>query len=174
MQDSNCTLLRYFLAQNEVFTLVKNEVLDTKAFTSIVDCMRQFLDGASGVVAAVIGIAGPVTSNTCDMTNSGWKSPASGAVIQAELGIGKVLLLNDFEAAGYGVLDVDPANLVSLTPGVSSKPGAPKAVIGPGTGLGECFLTYGENGYVVWPSEGGHSDFAAKNEEEWHFANYMK
>lgn len=136
--------------------------------------MRQFLNGEIGVDVAVIGIAGPTSGNTCTMTNSGWDTSTSGEEVQAQLGIRRVLFLNDFEAAGYGVLEVNDSDLVSLTPGVTPKRAAPKVVIGPGTGLGECFLTYGDDGYVVWPSEGGHCDFAAKTEEEWHFANYMK
>ena len=40
----------------------------------------------------------------------------------------------------------------------------PKAVLGPGTGLGEAQLFWDEiqGGYKVWPSEGSHSGFAPR------------
>jgi glucokinase len=42
--------------------------------------------------------------------------------------------------------------------------GATQAVIAPGTGLGEAFLTFGGGRPRAHPSEGGHSDFAPANE----------
>lgn len=40
----------------------------------------------------------------------------------------------------------------------------PKAVLGPGTGLGEAQLFWDEiqGGYKVWPSEGSHACFAPR------------
>ena len=40
----------------------------------------------------------------------------------------------------------------------------PKAVMGPGTGLGQANLYWSQNldGYRVWPSEGSHSSFAPR------------
>ena len=43
---------------------------------------------------------------------------------------------------------------------------AVKAVIGAGTGMGQCFLTHNGANYDVWPSEGGHGDFAARSKLE--------
>ena len=47
------------------------------------------------------------------------------------------------------------------------QPGAaqgPKAVMGPGTGLGQANLYWSQNldGYRVWPSEGSHASFAPR------------
>jgi glucokinase len=39
------------------------------------------------------------------------------------------------------------------------------ACVGAGTGLGECFLAPGDNGeYVCYPTEGGHAEFAPRDE----------
>lgn len=44
-----------------------------------------------------------------------------------------------------------------------------KAVIGPGTGLGEGLLFKNESDGLYYPSpaEGGHTDFAVKTQEDW-------
>jgi glucokinase len=47
------------------------------------------------------------------------------------------------------------------------------AVIAPGTGLGESFLTWDGTGYVAHSSEGGHSDFAPTDEKQIHLLEYM-
>lgn len=71
-------------------------------------------------------------------------------------------LINDFVANGYGLLTLDEAKeCVTLQE-------APKVAGGAGTGLGECFSTAREVGapYDTYPSEGGHAEFAPRNELE--------
>lgn len=53
----------------------------------------------------VLGMAGPIVNNTCDITNCRhWtkaaKGPVNGYALQAEFQIQTVLLINDFEANG--------------------------------------------------------------------------
>jgi glucokinase len=54
--------------------------------------------------------------------------------------------------------------------------GGVKAVIGPGTGLGQCYLTKSAFApyYEVNSAEGGHSEFAPRNEEEFALMNFAK
>jgi glucokinase len=47
------------------------------------------------------------------------------------------------------------------------------AVIAPGTGLGESFLTWERSGYLAHGSEGGHSDFAPTGERQIHLLEYI-
>jgi glucokinase len=47
------------------------------------------------------------------------------------------------------------------------------AVIAPGTGLGESYLTWDGTRYVAHSSEGGHSDFAPADERQIHLLEYM-
>lgn len=49
-----------------------------------------------------------------------------------------------------------------------------KAVIGPGTGLGECMLVPSNDRYYVWPGEGGHSAFSPIDELESEFMLFLK
>ena len=48
------------------------------------------------------------------------------------------------------------------------RPNGVKAVVGPGTGMGEGYLTKSEYApfYEIHPAEGGHTDFAVRSEED--------
>jgi Glucokinase len=78
--------------------------------------LKRFLADAnrtnSPPVVACIAMAGPVTDNTCFMTNRGWV--INGYELGLELGIRDVRLVNDFVAAGYGLLTLDLATEVRV------------------------------------------------------------
>lgn len=144
-------------------------------FESFQDVVEQFLrdatesDGGKSrtgrvvPVAGCIAVAGVVMDNKVRFVNLGWE--VSGAALENHFGIDRVVLINDFEAQGFGVLTLDHGTDVDVLQDAPVLPGAPMAVIGPGTGLGEAYLTRGEDGdYEVWPSEGGHAEFAPRQD----------
>jgi glucokinase len=121
--------------------------------------------------AAALAVAGPVSSNRCAMTNLAWV--IDGGALSASAGV-PVTVLNDFEAAGYGVLALDhgsagggppslTADIVPLTDAPPA-PRGPKAVLGPGTGLGQAQLLWDadDGAYRVWPSEGAHASWGGR------------
>ncbi len=95
-------------------------------------------------------------------------------------GLKSILLINDFEAVGYGInlLNFQNEKEVytirnNLTNIISKKT---KAVIGAGTGLGKSILVFDKenNFYKPIPSEGGHSDFPIYSDFEKKLVNYVK
>lgn len=99
---------------------------------------------------------------------------ADGAQIAATFGMQSFTFINDFAAAGYGVCLLKSNDFVHLNR-VAAVEGAPKVVMGPGTGHGQGYLTKSQFSkcYEVYSSEGGHVDFAVTSEEDWklrHFA----
>jgi glucokinase len=51
----------------------------------------------------------------------------------------------------------------------------PMACVGAGTGLGECYLTGRPDGnYDVWPTEGGHTDFSPRDDEQVELLQFLK
>jgi glucokinase len=75
-------------------------------------------------------------------------------------------VINDLAAIAAGALAVGAEGLEELAPGTALA-GAPRAVIGVGTGLGVALaVPCGEQWRVV-ATEGGHRDLAATDEEEW-------
>ena len=115
--------------------------------------------------SACIAVAGPVDSNKVSLTNrSSWV--IDGNVLPKILGIPIVKIINDFAAAGFGLLCLGPEDTYTLQD-VPGKEGYPIACVGAGTGLGECFLTPDKHGhYTCFSSEGGHSEFAPRNDLE--------
>jgi glucokinase len=109
---------------------------------------------------AVFGVAGPVIDGQATISNLAWCIDQEG--LREELGLYAVVLLNDVEAAAQGVLLLKPAELHCLNKGDEIK-GGTKAVIAPGTGLGEAFLFWDGARFRAHASEGGHADFAPAN-----------
>ncbi|MEO0534192.1 MAG: glucokinase [Cyanobacteria bacterium P01_A01_bin.123] len=147
------------------------------AFPDLVPMVRQFLKAAEAATGkppapknACFAIAGPVVDNSSNLTNLAWA--LSGDRLQAELNLSTVQLINDFEANGYGVLGLDKDDLHTLQVG-ELQDKAPIAVIGAGTGLGQGFLIYLEDNYRVFPSEGGHADFAPRSALEFELLKYL-
>ncbi|MDF1579104.1 MAG: glucokinase, partial [Desulfobulbales bacterium] len=124
------------------------------------ELLKTFLNGCPHHVdSACIGVPGPVLDNQSTTTNLPWL--ISGASLAKELSIGRVRLVNDLEAAAASVPLLKKDDLYELNKG-TRRQDANKAVISPGSGLGEAFLTRNEKktGYIPYPSEGGHCDFA--------------
>ncbi|MGB3491171.1 MAG: glucokinase [Elainellaceae cyanobacterium] len=149
-------------------------------FPDLVPIVRKFLAEAQEKLDTVptperacFAIAGPVSNNTSSLTNLSWL--LEGDRLEKELGMGKVALINDFAAVGYGVLGLGDDDLCTLqSPDEAPAATAPIAVIGAGTGLGEGFLVPSSSGrYEVYPSEGGHADFAPRSELEFDLLKYL-
>jgi glucokinase len=79
--------------------------------------------------------------------------------LEQELGLAPVCLLNDLESIAYAIprLEADDLHVVNDAEAVK---GGSIAVVAPGTGLGEAFLTWDGARYCAHPSEGGHATFA--------------
>jgi len=125
--------------------------------------IRRFLDDAGNprVLAAAFGAAGPVLEGRIKMTNLDWQLDA--AALSEALGGAKVRLLNDLEAAAYGVIELPDAELRTIAMG-TALPRGNVAVIAAGTGLGETLVGWHEDTPVALASEGGHADFAPRDE----------
>jgi glucokinase len=110
--------------------------------------------------AALLAVAGPVEENRVRLTNRGWW--VDGAAIAAALGIPAVRVINDFEALAWALPHLSGPDLLALG-GEAPVPGAPMAVLGPGTGLGvACFLPPDR----ALPTEAGHTSLAAHDARE--------
>lgn len=126
-------------------------------YDSLARITRRFLSQADQPVdKAVFGVAGPVVNHQVATTNLPWTMAEED--LRAELSIREVTLLNDLEATAYGVPHLPAEDLYALND-APAQPGT-KAVLAPGTGLGEAVLYHQDDHFYVMPSEGGHTDFA--------------
>jgi glucokinase len=148
--------------------------LVTRDFTNATDLLQSFLaDSAQTIVSACIGVPGPVIGNQSTTTNLPWI--INGAELGQALSIRNIRLVNDLEATAASVPLLPEADLFQLNKGVR-RDHANKAVIAPGTGLGEAFLCdhHDGNGLSAYPSEGGHCDFAPANPLELKMLAYLQ
>lgn len=119
-----------------------------------------------------LAVAGPIVNGVNKkLTNQPWGVNPKEVIKKTSLK--KVRLLNDFEAIGYGIELLEEKDLIELKKGKQIK-NATRALIGAGTGLGEGILKFENDSYIPMPSEGGHTDFAQYNKEEFKLAEFLK
>ena len=119
---------------------------------------------------ASFGVAGPVLAGRATITNLPWVMHET--YLEAELDLSSVHLLNDLMAIASAVPWLESDDVYTLNEGKPA-PGGAIAVIAPGTGLGEAFLTWDGSRYRPFPSEGGHTDFAPNNLLETDLLRYL-
>ena len=120
---------------------------------------------------ACFGVAGPVVQGEATITNLPWKM--NEAHLREALSLSSVSLINDLVAIAQAVPWLGAEDLVTLQEG-QVESGGTKAVIAPGTGLGEGFLTWDGFRYRAYPSEGGHASFAPSNPLEVGLLRYLQ
>jgi glucokinase len=139
-------------------------------YPSLEALVLDFLKGKKWQLArASIDVAGPVVNGRCQTTNLPWVIDELS--LSKELGI-PVRLVNDLDAVAHAIPLLESGDLETLSPGAPVKHGA-LAVIAPGTGLGEGFLTWNGSDYRPYPSEGGHTDFAPSGPMQLKLLNYL-
>lgn len=153
----------------------------SRSFTSLEDALEAFLTDytsshgcAPSIEAASFGMAATITDESCFLVNLGW-TVETESLKERFPEIREILICNDLEATGYGLGLLPSTDLHMLTPVRQShstdQPAqreSRRAIIAPGTGLGEAFLL----GNKVISSEGSHCEFGPRSEIEvklWRF-----
>ena len=113
---------------------------------------------------ACFGVPCPIVDGKCVGTNLSWTIDARS--LAADIGIRETTLINDLHAVGEGVQRLQAEDLVALQTGDPAPHGV-KAIIAAGTGLGQSFLVWCGERYLVHDSEGGHGSFSPRNAAEW-------
>ena len=123
------------------------------------------------IKSACFGIAGPVVNGRSRVTNLPWV--ISEARIKERFNWSRVCLINDLAATALAVPLLKRTELYSLN-SRRRQSGKNIALIAPGTGLGVSLAVFQGGQCIPVPSEGGHVDFAPRNDEEiglWRYLN---
>ena len=158
------TALALFDTTGRGLELLREDTLSSRGFASLEAAIERFL--ATGprppIDAVCLGVAGPVVDGRCVATNLPWV--IDERTLASAIPAGRVKLLNDLVVAAHGVLGLSEAELHVL------QPGAPRrghvALIAAGTGLGEALVVQDGDRRIVIASEGGHADFAPRDDVE--------
>ncbi|MEW6299546.1 MAG: glucokinase [Thermodesulfobacteriota bacterium] len=165
------SLAVYAVAQPRRLALVREAAFPSRQYGGLEEVVREFLGaGAETISAGVFGVAGPVQDGVVITTNLPWRVEAA-RLAQVMRGA-RVRLLNDLEATAYGALFLPPEEIHTLNAGKPRRGNC--AVIAAGTGLGQAFLFW--DGARYWPAatEGGHADFAPRDEKEAELLHFLR
>lgn len=149
------------------------EVLACNDYNTIVDAVKVYLSkvGNPSINFGAFAIANPVVGDWVQMTNHHWAF--SIETTRQALNLEVLILINDFTAQAYAISKMPSSELIQIG-GSYCEIDAPKAVLGPGTGLGVSGLIPCHDGsYVALAGEGGHTSFAPFDDTEvmiWQYA----
>jgi glucokinase len=151
---------------------VRETSLPSRQFDSLEAAIARFLESGprQSIDAACLGVAGPVVEGRCVATNLPWIIDEH--VLARAIPATRVRLLNDLEAAGYGVMVLPDNEMRVLQAGVARRGNI--AVIAAGTGLGEAMIINDGDRRVVIATEGGHTDFAPRGDLEEALLRYLR
>ncbi len=181
--DIGGTNARFALATQDdqgVIRLSQMRDFSTADFSDFDLCFDLFLSqlasddwGQSKPVQACIAVAGPVGDLETHLTNVSWSlNPGS---LCKQFNLQHVEVLNDFAALACSLPYLQADDLKTLqAPGeLQNESFKPKAVIGPGTGLGVAALVHSASGWIPIATEGGHRSFSPETDIEFQISQSL-
>lgn len=173
--DIGGTNARFAIARGSVrtgFDLAHVRRLKNEDFDQLRDAVLAYLETCRDArpSKACFAVASPIRPGEVQLTNATWRfDPVR---LGSELGIAGLIAVNDFAAQARGAPLTPDSDIVELNPG-SPIPTAPRAVLGPGTGLGLGLLVPNGETIRVVATEGGHASFAPRTDLEIEVARFL-
>ncbi|WP_028305568.1 glucokinase [Desulfitobacterium sp. PCE1] len=172
------TLLGLYSLKGTELTLVKERHFPSRDWQDLIRLIQGFLEEISvppeEISGGCLSLAGPITQDKCLLTNL--NRVIHFQTLHSAFALRKPLLfINDLEAMGQGLMLLKDDDLLCLNPSAKnpasalSKPSLNRALIAPGTGLGQAMILADHR---VYATEGAHSDYAPRTEQEvrlWRF-----
>jgi glucokinase len=163
--------LAFFDVSNGDFRLVSASVFPSREYSGLDEIVAKFANtSALQADAACFGIAGPVRNGRVVTSNLPWTIEAKR--LADELKLTNAVLINDLEANAWGISALDAKDVLCLNQ-VKGHPVGNQAVIAAGTGLGEAGMYWDGTKYHIFACEGGHSDFAPRDDLEIELLRYL-
>jgi glucokinase len=166
--DLGGTHARFSLIGAKGGVLEEPLTVENRGYPSAEEAIASYLErvGVQRPGAICLAVAGPVTDQEVQFLNIDWNLDAQA--LGNRFHCPSVRLLNDFEAAAYGVPMLREDDVVAISAPVSSRGGLPDfsqepitiGIVGPGTGLGVGGLVSLAGHRHALSAEGGHTGFA--------------
>jgi glucokinase len=167
--DIGATNARFALASKDKLGEVRS--FEVGQYPQFMDALGVFLkEVSSPITHAVIAVAGPVVEQCAKLTNQAWTIDADE--LESTFGL-RARIINDFQAVALSLPLLRSEDLVGIG-GSKIEEGTPKAVLGPGTGLGVACLANSSRDPVIITSEGGHATLAGTCEREDRIIQYLR
>ncbi len=163
--DVGGTNARFAIVPSATEPFIRLPAQRTAAFDSIEEALIAALEGWEGAppASALFAVAGPVLGHRIPLTNCPWVIDVQTVMARLDLSI--IMAVNDFEGQALAAAALRDDAWTTLRQG-SPVVGAPRIVLGPGTGLGVGGLLDLPNLWVPVPGEGGHVDLGPRTEDD--------
>ncbi len=158
------------LSQQPGADMVRYKRYRNREFADFETILTDFLSDSPVPEYGCLGVAAVIRDQTARLTNRDWI--LNQITLQEQFGLKKVWLLNDLTAVCASLPLLQENELFTIQRGKLANHGI-RAVIAPGTGLGEGFLLHRETCLFPQGSEGGHCDFAPLNQEQEKLLHFM-
>jgi glucokinase len=163
-----------FALVDDAGAMVAPAAMECARYTGVVEAAGAYLSDrevAVSVTEACFSVACPAHGDRIALTNSPWSFSVEET--RHALGLDRLRVINDYTAQALAVPYLTPADTVQVGPG-TPVPGAPIAVLGPGTGLGVSGLLGVGGGHVPLAGEGGHVSWAPGDERETNILHILR
>ena len=151
------------ISQNADAPPIRRKRFSNKNFPDFDTILKVFLGSSKTPDYGCLGVAAVIRQGRAELTNREWS--ISEEKLQNTFGFEQVTLINDLTAICSALPFLQEDELFLIQKGNIQEQGA-RAVIAPGTGLGEGFLVEKKACFFPQGSEGGHCDFAPLNSEQ--------
>jgi glucokinase len=167
------TRLALFQRDGDRFVRREIETYPSQEASGLPEILRQFLRAhPAKIQSACFGAPGPVFAGEVDPTNLDWN--VSENEIRRVLAIDSVKVVNDLVATAAAIPHLEADKILTLYEGKQSQvPEQRYVVLAPGTGLGQAFLVICDGEPLMFPSEGGHVDFAPTDDIQIELLRYL-
>jgi glucokinase len=158
------THLALYRADDGGLSRLRDHIYRTQDFPSLETVLHDFIKDDESIALACLGVPGPVIGGCARTTNIAWEIEERS--LSNALNGASSRLVNDLAATAYGMLHLQPSEIVELHKGEDLHQPANIAVIAAGTGLGEAGLIATGGRWSAVATEGGHCDFAPRGAEQ--------
>jgi glucokinase len=165
------TRLAAFETEGNRLQCVVEKTYVSQDHAGLAEILAQFIKTEGiPVHSACFGVAGPVRAGRSKISNLPWT--IDSREFAKQLRLNSVGLLNDLEAYAYGIDALESKDFITLSEGSEDAEGN-RAVISAKTGLGVAGLYWDGFRHHPFACEGGHADFAPRNELQVELLAYL-
>jgi len=171
--DIGGTNARFALVADASSTPLEPRNLRCADYPTIVDATRAYLQqaGLGDPYQAAISVASPVTGDELNMMNHSWSFSVHQT--REDLGLRHLKVLNDYTALALALPSFSAGQCLKIGPG-EPLDGYPRAVLGPGTGLGVSAVIPAGDHWIPLESEGGHVTYGPMNRRALEIVEVMR
>lgn len=165
------TILSLIKFDEENAVTLKEAKYKSHDYNNIIELTENFIKDSAVPGSICFGVAGPVLDGHAKLSNINWDIDKDE--LANHFTVKTVHLINDLEATAYGLTMLTEKDIAILHRG-DETPVGNAAVIAPGTGLGEAGLYWDGQYYHPFATEGGHCDFASRNEFDFELYTFLQ